>query len=247
MNAHVVKFGPKSEDDRRADRQGLVDDLYHYVKSQDGLKYFPGNFRIAHDERIWETERVFHSGSIIPPCSYYDFIHKPYADGIGASYELVEKLIAGDRDTMLLHEQAKARKPGNPNRDPETGRLAPSVDNVNDRDERPTGNTAAAALRRLSKEAEAGNTIAAQALAAVKDGTKSPHRAMVECGYRKGIDPEIKSQAAHDAADWALHHAAGDYEQLEAFEHMLRRSGAKNIADQLANMLSSTVISGGQH
>jgi len=48
----------------------------------------------------------------------------------------------------------------NPNRDPETGRLLPkdttlNVDNVNVEAERPTGNSAAAGLRRLQKEASA--------------------------------------------------------------------------------------------
>ena len=239
MNAHVVKFGPQSENDHRANRQGLVDDLYHYVKSQDGLKYFPGNFRIAHDERIWETERVFHSGSIIPPCSYYDFIHKPYAEGIGASYELVERLIAGDAEAMLMHEKAKGSR---------QGQRSDLVDNINEVEAaRPTGTSAAAALRRLSKEAEAGNSIAAQALAAVKDGTKSPHRAMVDCGYRKGIDPEVKALAARDAAEMVVAKSEGDLEWLEAFEHRLRKAGAKNVADQIANITDPALMDGGRH
>ena len=51
-------------------------------------------------------------------------------------------------------DKALQRPSGNPNRDEETGRLAPSpiFDNVQDRSKAPTGTSESAALRRLRKD-----------------------------------------------------------------------------------------------
>lgn len=52
------------------------------------------------------------------------------------------------------------------------------VDNVNDVESRPTGNTEQAAIRRLRKDRP-------DLLERVKEGALSAHRAMVEAGFRR--------------------------------------------------------------
>ena len=92
---------------------------------------------------------------------------------MSTTYEIVERLIAGDAEAVQMHTLAKGAKPGNPRiaeqpRD-ERGRVLPKTDpvgasridnNVNNTDSEgrssPVGNTAEAGIRRLSKEAAGG-------------------------------------------------------------------------------------------
>jgi hypothetical protein len=61
----------------------------------------------------------------------------------------------------------------------------------------PTGTSKAQAVRKLTREADAGNVQAASLLTEVKAGEKSPHRAMVEAGFRKEQTPrQIAERAA---------------------------------------------------
>ena len=73
---------------------------------------------------------------------------------------MIRPLIEADIKMLALWDAETQRAPGNVNRDPETGRLAPSLYNVQDRDQAPpvapAGNTEQAGLRRLRKAAEAG-------------------------------------------------------------------------------------------
>ncbi len=71
--------------------------------------------------------------------------------------ETIEGLIVHDSATADLWMRVTQRKPGEGQpHDPETGRMLPNVDNVNERTERPTGISEQAGLRRLRKAAEAG-------------------------------------------------------------------------------------------
>jgi hypothetical protein len=75
-------------------------------------------------------------------------------------------LIVGNERVMRIWYEAKTGKPGNPNREEGSGRLAPSPidNNVNNRDkprESSVGNTAAAGILRLSKAARKGDEKAA--------------------------------------------------------------------------------------
>jgi hypothetical protein len=76
-----------------------------------------------------------------------------------ATYELVENLIRGRVDVLALWTEVTKRKPGEGQaRDPETGQMLPSLDNIQDRAiPAPTGTSAAAGLRKLQKAASEGN------------------------------------------------------------------------------------------
>ena len=239
MSARVVTFGPRDDHQQGIARQEIVETLKALLDGQQNLAAFSGNFKIALDERVWEQERVSASGKPITPVSFHTFVHEPYPVGLSASYETVERLIADDAEAIALYREV-SRRPVGANQHGEGSNIVITLP------KRPLGNSAAAAVDKLSREAEAGNDIAAQALEAVKSGTKSPHRAMVECGFRKGIDPEVKALAARDAAEMAVALSEGDLERLTAFEHLLRKAGAKNVADQIANIVDPAVMGGGR-
>ena len=83
----------------------------------------------------------------------------------------------------LKLDEALQRPKGNPLRD-EAGRLAPIVDNINNRESRPDGTSSQAGLRRLRKAA-ANDDRAAGLLQDLTTGKTSVHRACVEMGWRK--------------------------------------------------------------
>ena len=209
------------------------------------LKMLPHCLLRAFECEAWKERRT-PNGATVENRDFLEWVTAPYPRGLGATPDVVEAILTSSREAAeaqqarLLWDRAVRNEPGRPSK-PET------LYNVQDKaPEAPTGNTAAAGLRRLDKEAEAGNSIAAQALDAVKTGAKSVHRAMVECGFRKGIDPEVKALAARDAAEMAVAMSEGDLDRLTAFEHLLRKAGAKNVADQIANLVDPAVMGGGR-
>lgn len=197
---NVYQFGVKDE---AASRQEIVDTLKRLIEEHDELKIFPSNFKLALEERVWEKERKSSSGKTIPPVSLHDFIHERYPIGIGATYDLVERLIGGRPDVLALWVEVTKRKAGEDQpRDPDTGRMLPNVDNVNERPERPTGNSAAAGLRKLQKAANEGNEKAAEELEAVKSAAKSINAACIDAGLRKKATPlETMMRAWRKASD----------------------------------------------
>lgn len=94
-----------------------------------------------------------------------------YPTGLGASFDIVEKLIAGNERAMLAWDKAMrgehggaregaGRKPAvaTPEHDPETGEI--KLDNIQLEkpvSDAPTGTSAQAGLRRLEKAASAGD------------------------------------------------------------------------------------------
>lgn len=238
MGAALLPFGHRDERAQAAARQELVDTLKRLLDGQSDLKAFPGNFKIALDDRVWECERVAASGRTIAPTTFHAFIHEPYPEGIGANYEVVERLIGGDAEAVVLYTKASTRRPGAPEGNQNAAKTETTFDNIQGCSQpAPTGTSAAAGLRRLLKEAEGGNETAASKLEAVKAGRKSVNAAMVECGFRKTLDPRVKAEGAHFAAQWAVEHARGDVDALVTLEAHYRRAGAVNIANQLANMI----------
>lgn len=135
--------------------------------------------------RTWET--------INESWTFRDFVQAKVADG-GLSmdlehFERLAKSYIANPAVLDALDRLQQRKPGNPNRDPETGKLVgPSVDDVNERAERPTGNSRANAIRRLRKEAETSDR-ARELRDRVLAGELSPHAAAVEMGWRKRPDP----------------------------------------------------------
>lgn len=238
MNVHPLPFGPRTDQSEAASRQSLVDTLKRLIEGESDLAMFPATLRVAMEERIWEKERIFVSGTVIPPTTFHAFIHAKYPDGIGGTYDLVEKLISDDVKAQALYTEITKRQPGRPAKanDETLYNIQGSEPSA------PTGTSAAAGLRRLVKEAAAGNSAAQQALDAVHEGRKSVHAANVECGFRKALDPEVKAVAARDAAEAIVSMSEGDFERLSAVEHLLRKAGAKNVADQIANLVDPAIM-----
>lgn len=220
-------------------------DNTHSVIREGGesLRMLPHCLLRAFECEAWRERRT-PNGAAVENRDFVEWVTAPYPRGLGATLDIVEAILTSSREVAeaqqarLLWDRAVRGEPGRPTK-------AETVDNVHGF-ERPAGNSAAAGLRRLDKEAEAGNSIAAQALEAVKSGTKSIHRAMVECGFRKTLDPEVKALAARDCAEAIVALSEGDFERLTAVENLLRKAGAKNVADQIANLVDPAVMSGGR-
>ncbi|KLL10815.1 MULTISPECIES: hypothetical protein [Protofrankia] len=94
--------------------------------------------------------------------------------------ELIRRVVADDPALVDLLDQALQ----NPH-----GGDRSKFDNVQDAPEAPTGNSETAALRRLRKEADAGNEQAAELRSDVLAGRISAHQAMVRAGYRPKTTP----------------------------------------------------------
>ena len=226
-------------------RTTATDNTYSVIRDGgQSLKMLPHCLLRAFECEAWRERRT-PNGATVENKDFLDWVTAAYPRGLGATADIVEAILTSSRDVAesaqarLLWDRAVRNEAGGDRRSDSF-----NVDNVHV--ERPAGNTAAAGLRRLDKEAEAGNSIAAQALDAVKSGAKSVHRAMVECGFRKGIDPEVKAVAARDCAEAIVALSEGDFERLQAVEHLLRKAGAKNVADQIANITDPALMGGGR-
>lgn len=96
--------------------------------------------------------------------------------GLGVDVGLVRRAVANDRSVRDALDRELQNAAGRPPANE-------TVDNVNGF-ERPTGNATDAALRRLRKEAEAGNAEVAGLRDEVLAGRLSAHQAMVRAGFR---------------------------------------------------------------
>ncbi len=241
----VLLFG--KPDDPAATRQGVVDSLHRILSDGAQLKAFPSHFKRSLEWRVWEQERRAPSGKIIPPCSLHDFIHEPYATGLGASYEAVENLIRDRADVLALWTEVTKRKPGGANNPhgrsgkPEGEEI--NLDNIqDDKLSAPTGTSAAAGLRKLQKAAEEGNSDATRELAAVIAGEKKVHRACVDAGLRKSakIDADVKQRC--DRANAARAAEYMPHETLEAFISDLFAAGHKSLAIEIKNLIGESIM-----
>lgn len=113
---------------------------------------------------------------------------RSYPTGLGATFEVIEKLIAGNERAMLAWDRAvrgehggaregAGRKPtvaaDVPAHDPDTGEIKAHIVSLENKPERVRstdyGNSAQAGLRRLEKAASAGDGNAADLLRRVMD------------------------------------------------------------------------------
>lgn len=241
--SNIVSFSSR---DPAISKQEIVDTLNRLIGEHDGLKYFATNFMIALEQRVWESERRFVDGTVIPPLSFHEFIHRKYPFGIGADYETIEGLIRDRVDVLAVWVEVTKRPAGAPKetpRDPQTGRLMPILDNIQDRPPAaPSGTSAAAGLRKLQKAAAEGNEKAETALEEVKEGKKSVHAACVDSGLRKStkIDSDVKQRAARSVAEYLAENANGN--DLDAVKANLFAAGARNIAIELTNLLGESIM-----
>jgi hypothetical protein len=107
---------------------------------------------------------VTRSGEHVTYDRFADFVVTPPLKGLGSDVDLVRRIVANDKETFDLLDQALQNPVGHP----------PIGNNVPDR---PEGNSAAKALRRLRKDAP---ELHSEVLA----GRLSAHGAMLKAGFR---------------------------------------------------------------
>lgn len=138
---------------------------------------------------------------------FEEFVRATPTKGLGADLGMLKNLCKGHPRALAAIEQATQRSVGHP----ESRSI---VDNINDKPaERPTGTSAAQALRRLRKDRP---DLHERVLA----GELSPHGAMVTAGFRPRTatvrldDPEaiartLRRQLDHDALVQLVAHLLG--------------------------------------
>jgi hypothetical protein len=175
----------------------LVDALGSALRSGDhGLKTVPGLLKRVLSEGSWR-EFTTQRGEVVQYERFEDFVVRPPLKGLGATLDLIKRVVASDPEAVDLLDSALQR---------DVGRPAETVDNVNGI-ERPTGNTQTAALRRLRKDAP---ELHAEVLA----GHLSAHAAMVRAGFRpKSVTVRVEQPEAV-AATLRKHMAPTDVAEL---------------------------------
>lgn len=240
---NVLLFGNR---DAAASRQEIVNTLHDMLEGHAQLDGFPDNLKLALTERVWEADRVFAGGTRQGPMTFHAFVHEHYPAGLGATYDLVERLISGRSDVLAAWTEISRRKPGGANnpygRSGKPEELI-NVDNVHvDKQGRPTGNSAEAGLRKLQKAASEGNDAAAEQLAAVTSGQKKVHTACVDAGLRKStrIDADVKARCSKAVAEWIVERAGQD--DLSGVVADLFSCGAKSVAIEIKNLIGESVM-----
>jgi hypothetical protein len=156
--------------------RNMVDALASAVRGgSESLGQVPGLLCRVLEEEAW---RHFTTalGKDVHHARVADFITMPPLDGLGASVELVKKIIAEDPRALDLLDQA-LQKPN--------GRPAETVSNIHSSPARPSGTTRTRALRKLRTEADRGNEKAAELHADVLADRISAHAAMIQAGFRE--------------------------------------------------------------
>lgn len=224
-----------AEDDEAALRQEAVDAAHRALThGSDGLRTFPLFLAECFERRVWEYERVFAGGTRQAPIAFHAFVHEPYPTGLGATYDTIERLIRGDVNLVDAWTKLTQRPVG-------LNQHAEGFDNVQLLPDPPTGNSVAAGLRRLTKEAEAGNEAAATELAAVKAGNKTVNAAMVNLGYRPPrIDRDVRDRAAQALAERIVANLPGD--ELDAAKADAFACGARALGIALANLIGGSIM-----
>lgn len=239
---NVVSFSSR---DPAVSKQEIVDTLNRLITEHDGLQYFPTNMQIALEQRVWEGERKFVDGTVIPPLTFHDFIHRKYPYGIGANYEIVENMIRDRADVLALWVEVTKRPAGAPlgNRNAAKVEDETTVDNIHDcKPERPSGTSSAAGIRKLQKAASKGNEKAVDGLAAAVEGRKSVHAACVDAGVRKAtkIDADVRQRCDRANAERLVEHMP--VEMLDPFLADLFAAGHKTLGIAVKNLIGESVM-----
>lgn len=152
----------------------LVEDLTSACRDLgEGLGDVPKMLRLVLEEEAW---RAFTTalGEHVTHERFEEFAREKPLRGLGVDIGLVRRAVADDPGALDLLDQALAGRQG------ERTDLGNNVPEVG----RPEGNSKAKALRRLRKEADAGNGEAAGLRDEVLAGRLSAHQAMVRAGFR---------------------------------------------------------------
>lgn len=149
-------------------RGGLVDALSSALDSGGhGLSNVPVLLKRLLAEEWWrEFETV--RGEVVRHERFEEFVAAPPLKGLGSEISLIKRIVADDPEAVDLLDRVLQRQVGRPRE---------AVDNINNSEGRPSGNSQARALRRLRKDAP-------ELHAEVIAGRLSAHAAMVKAGFR---------------------------------------------------------------
>ncbi|MGC4885675.1 hypothetical protein [Micromonospora sp. DT227] len=142
----------------------LIEDLGGALRSgQHSLDTVPGLLKRLLAEESWR-EFTTQRGEYVSHERFVDFVATPPLKGLGATIDLIRRVIAEDTEALDLLDQALEDSPG-------------SNRTANNSEGRPKATPKELALRRLRKDAP---DLHAEVLA----GRLSAHSAMVKAGYR---------------------------------------------------------------
>lgn len=148
----------------------LVQALGSGIRSTgNGLADLPALLRRVMEEEAWR-EFINPMGKLIEHSRFVDFVVTPPTAGLGASVDLLKRIVANDPVAADLLDQALAGRPGE---------RTDLVDNINEVS-KPDGTSKEAGLRRLRKDRP---DLHAEVLA----GNLSTHAAMVKAGFRRKL------------------------------------------------------------
>jgi hypothetical protein len=176
-----------------------------------GLSSVPGLLRQVLEEGSWQhfitmrDEEVRHD-------SFRTFITTPPLKGLGASEELIRRLVGRDTGLLDLIDRHMARPPGRP---ASSARRDDTEETVSNRHgSRPAGTTQAAGLRKLRKHAP-------HLLPEVSSGDLSVNQALIQAGLRERM-VSVPVSRPEKTADVLRRHLSP--EQLSALITLLSRS-----------------------
>lgn len=86
-------------------RQEVVDSLHQTLDSAKHGALFPGFLIEAVENEVWKHPRKL-THNTLPPMPLREFVKRGYPNGLGASFEVIEKLIAGNERAMLAWDKA---------------------------------------------------------------------------------------------------------------------------------------------
>ena len=222
-------------------RSSATDSAFSIIgKGRHGQELLPQCLLDAFECEAWK-DRKTPNGAAVCNADFMEWVTAPYPRGLGTTPEIVRAILTSSpeagkaQQALLLWDRATRREGGRP-----TGE---TVDNIHSF-ERPSGTSAAAGLRRLDREAEKGNEIAARALEQVKAGTVSVHAAMVDCGFRKStkIDRDVRDRAAQSLAELIVAHVPSD--ALDAAKGDAFACGARALGIALSNLIGGSIMDG---
>ncbi|MGW2303872.1 hypothetical protein [Streptomyces sp. NPDC001809] len=179
-----------------------------------GLSSVPGLLRQVLEEGSWQhfitmrDEEVRHD-------SFCTFITTPPLKGLGASEELIRRLVGRDTGLLDLIDRHTARPPGRPTASARNGDNKETVSIRHS--SRPAGTTQAAGLRKLRKHAP-------HLLPQVTSGDLSVNQALIQAGLRERT-VSVPVSRPEKTADVLRRHLSP--EQLSALITMLTRPTSK--------------------
>lgn len=154
-----------------------------------GFKAVPGLLKLVLENRAWEKRIIVETGEEFPGFpSLEAYIAANPPKGLGASIDLINRLIGNDEELRTMFYQSLRRPQGKHH-----------IDIIN-MSEVPNGTSKAYALQKLSDEGQV------ELLDQVKAGTLSANQAMKKAGYRRPKiavsldDPQSAARTLHTHA-----------------------------------------------